>query len=324
MSGAEAELQAAAGVDGIPIELWDLPVAQLETRADAVTASTATTGVNLDPIFPAVFAPSIAPILGVAMPNVASGTYASATISTSLSASPKAAGAAQESTAASFAVTSSTPKRISTRLSVRVEDIAAVGATNFEAILRENASLVLLSDALDNQMINGDGEAPNLNGFIKRLTDAANPSAIETFDSFALASASGIDGLWAVTLNQIKILCGPATARKAATTFQTAGGNNATYKGEQSALSYAANNTGGMITNSRMPAAASNIQTGILYRMGRPGMTTATCAHWGQIGIDDIYTGSASGERHFSLHVLIGDVIVVQPAAYSEVRFKVA
>ena len=73
-----------------------------------------------------------------------------------------------------------------------------------------------------------------------------------------------------------------------------------------------------------MPAAASNIQTGILYRMGRPGMTTVTCAHWGQIGIDDIYTGSASGERHFSLHAIIGDVIMVQPAAYSEVRFKVA
>ena len=40
--------------------------------------------------------------------------------------------------------------------------------------------------------------------------------------------------------------------------------------------------------------------------------------------IDDIYTGSASGERYFTMHVLLGDVIVVQPDAYAQVAFKLA
>ena len=39
--------------------------------------------------------------------------------------------------AATFAVTSATPKRISGRLSIQIEDIAAVGAENFESALRQ-------------------------------------------------------------------------------------------------------------------------------------------------------------------------------------------
>ena len=125
VDGAEAELQSAAGVgSGVPIELWDVPT---ETRADAATGAPGTVGVNLDRIRPAVFANSIAPRLGIEMPRVASGTYASATITTSLSARSHAAGHASESTAAAFTVTSVTPKRISARLGIRLEDVAAVG-----------------------------------------------------------------------------------------------------------------------------------------------------------------------------------------------------
>ncbi len=68
--GAEAELQAAAGVSGhgIPLELWDVPIERRhgedgrETRA--ITPAPGTVGVNLDPIRPAVFANAIAPSLG--------------------------------------------------------------------------------------------------------------------------------------------------------------------------------------------------------------------------------------------------------------------
>ena len=67
VQGAEAELMEAAGVDGIPLELWDTRES-LEARAQrqngvehrVLTPAPGTTGVNLDPIQPAVFAPSIA------------------------------------------------------------------------------------------------------------------------------------------------------------------------------------------------------------------------------------------------------------------------
>ena len=140
VDGAEAELCAAAGVQGIPLELWDLPA---PTEQRAATGAPGTVGVNLDAIRPAVFANSIAPRLGIEMPRVMSGTYASATIADSTSAGARTKGADAAATAATFTVTSVTPKSISARLSLQIEDIAAVGQANFEPILRENLSLKL-------------------------------------------------------------------------------------------------------------------------------------------------------------------------------------
>ncbi len=331
VSGPEAELRSAAGItDGIPIEIWDVPPPTEQRQTDAVTNAPGTTGINLDRIRPAVFANSIAPRLGIEMPRVESGSYASATITTSLSATAIAKATKKDATAASFAVTTATPKRISARLAIAVEDVAAIGQANFESILRENLSLVL-SDALDNQAINGTGTAPNLAGIFSRLTDPAATTAVVDFDGFASAHAGGIDGLWASGLKDVSIVCGPATMALAARTFQSA----ASYKGEMSAAAYAARETGGLWTNSRMPDAATfmsvdNVQQAVLYRKGRSMMggagmmRTAICPHWNSIGIDDIYSGSGSGERFFTLHVLLGDVIIVQPAAYSQIAFQIA
>ena len=322
IEGAEAELRSAAGVTGIPLELWDVPK-PIEERA--ATLAPGTTGVNLDRIRPAVFAASIAPRLGIEMPRVMSGTYASATIESSLSAGAQAKGAEAAATAATFAVTAVTPKRISARLSIQIEDVAAVGQANFESSLRENLSLVL-SDELDDQAINGDGMAPNLTGIFARLADPAAPGAVVDFDAFAAAHAAAIDGLWSNTLKDVAIVCGPATMALSARTFQTA----ASYKGEMSAAAYAMANTGGWWTNRRMPDAVSDVQAALVYRKGRSmmggagAMRTAVCPHWNEVSIDDIYSDSASGTRHFTMHVLLGDVILVQPAAYAQVAFQLA
>ena len=104
-------------------------------------------------IRPAIFAPSIAPRLGIEMPRVGSGTYASATINQSVTAGAKAKSGDAPATAATFNVTTATPKRVSARLELTLEDIAAVGQENFEAALRENISLAL-SDELSTQSSN--------------------------------------------------------------------------------------------------------------------------------------------------------------------------
>ena len=145
-TGPEHELSAAAGVQGIPIELWDVHEQraaddQRETRA--VTPAPGTVGVNLDPIRPAVFANSIAPRLGIDMPRVASGTFATGTISTSQTASARSKGAAQVASAGAIRVQTATPKSVSARLELLIEDVAAVGVDNFEAVLRENMSMAL-------------------------------------------------------------------------------------------------------------------------------------------------------------------------------------
>ena len=96
-------------------------------------------------------------------------------------------------------------------------------------------------------------------------------------------------------------------------------------RGDVSFATYAENNLGDWWTSSRMPDMSnSNIEVGLLHRMGHTGQRRAVMPHWGEIGITDIYSGAASGEVAFTLHALVGDVIVIQPAAFAEVRFKVA
>ena len=321
-------------MQGIPLELWDVPVPAEQRSAEqrAITPAPGTVGVNLDPIRPAVFANSIAARLGIDMPRVASGTYASATIATSQSAAAKVksptAGHAAVATAGALTVTTSIPKRISARLELTLEDIAAVGQSNFEAILRQNLSLAL-SDELDDQAINGDGTAPNLKGMFNVLTDpTGSPAAgVADFDDFVDLFAGGVDGLWATMANQVGVVCNPESYRLSLKTFRDAAGQDL---GDTSFADYAMQHFGGWWTNKRMPAKDSHISQCILYRRARSamgasaGMRTAVCPHWGEVAIDDIYSGAASGVRSFTMHVLLGDVILVQPDAYAQVQIRIS
>ena len=338
VTGAAAELQQAAGVgEGIPIEAWDIArpqeQRQTEDRANITPAPATGTGVNLDPIRPAVFAPSIADKLQIAMPVVGSGTYATATITTSVTADAVAKSAEVPQTAGALTPSTTGPHRAGASLALALEDIAAIGTANFESSLRENISLVL-SDEIDDQMINGAGTDDDLTGIFKRLTDPSAPAAgVATFDTFVGAFADGIDGLWASTMSEVSIVSGPDTYKLSAKTFRDriidTGQRGGVSLGDISFADYARAHTAGWWTNKRMPAKDAHVQQAILCRKGRSMMPSPTrlavCPIWyGSIGIDDIYTGARKGERYFTFSVLLGDVILVQPDAYSQVAFRVS
>ena len=323
VSGAEAELQAAAAVDGIPMELWDVPRPEQRNGAEhrAVTPAPGVVGINLDPIRPAVFAPSIASKLMIDMPRVASGTYATGTVSSTvgsvLTADAVAKQAEVPQSAGAITVGTASPKRVGASLGLTLEDIAAIGTENFESVLRQNVSLVL-SDELDDQMINGAGQNDDLTGIFQRLDNPDAPAAaVETWTRFLAIQSGGIDGLWATELEHIAMVVGVDTYRLSAATFQ---GTDS----EESAASYLKRQGAGYWTNSRMPAAAANIQQGIVCRKGRPGMRTAVSPTWGSISIDDIYSGARKGERYFTVSAIVGDVILVQPDAYAQIAFRVS
>ena len=320
LDGAEAEYRSSMGTgDGVPLDLFehDRP-STLEYRADAATVAPATAqGENIAVLQPFVFSESIASRLGIEMPTVGSGAHTEARISAALTAGPKNKGTAQSSTAATIVGVTAKPRRIASRLSVQHEDVALFGNDSFEASLRENARAVL-GDAYDTQCINGDGSAPNVDGLINQLTDPDNPTAVATWVSLLATAASGIDGLWAKTLRAVRLTVNPATYQLASALLRGA-------EGPISAAAYLAQHAGGFETNKRMPPAASNIAHGIVYRIGRPGIRTAVHPTWGEVAIDDIYTDSDSGTRHFTLSVLVGDkVLIVQPDAYKLVKFKVS
>ena len=320
ITGAEAEFQSACKVPGIPLDLFEQD--RPEIRADAASGVPATgSGATLAPIQPFVFSQSIAPMLGIEMPSVGSGAYSEMTISTALSAAAKAKGAEQDSTAAVLTATTASPRSIRARLTLNLEDIAAIGQANFESALRENANAAL-SDALDTQAINGNGSAPNLDGLINQLTDPSNPTAVILFDTFLKSFSDSVDGLWASKMSDVAIVANVDAYKLAAATFRgtaAQGGPVVTF------ADYAAHSTGGFSTNKRMPTTDSMIARGIVYRKGRMGLRTACLPTWGSLAVDDIYSDAASGQRHFTLNVLVGSkVLVVQPDAYALVEWKIS
>ena len=325
--GAEAEHMAAVGVSqGIPLDLWqgprtvmDISGSPFELR-DSPTTAPNTTGQNLQMIQPAVFAPSIAGALSIEMPSVESGAFAELTISTSATATALAEGSAAVASPLGFQATTAKPKRISARLGTSIEAIAEIGTSSFEPRIRENISLAL-SDKFDDELLNGDGSAPRINGMFNRLADPATPaSTAVSFTNFAKTFGDGLDGLFAETLNDVVVICGPKTGQVAAQTFMGTGADPRS----PSALAYLAEHTGGLRINKRVPDPENDVQSAILHRRGRsPGVRTAVVPMWAQsIMIEDIFSGSASGLKFFTTHILVGNLIVTQAGAYSEVAFR--
>ena len=334
--GVEAEYAAAAGAPdgGIPLDLFeaDRPV---ETRADAATPhglSASEVGHGVAPIQPYVFADSIAGRLGIAMPAVGSGSHSWARVSTPLTAAPRAQGAAAESTAAALAAVTASPRRISARLSVEAEDIAAIGTSSFEPALRSNLQAAL-ADAYDGQCIAGDGVAPNVEGLLKQITVPTAPTDVADFDSWIAAYADLVDGKWARTIRDVVMVAPVAAYKLSVKTFRDTTIDKATGAavslGDTSAADYLGAHTGGWSSAARMPAPAAtgdraNIAECVARRTGR-SLLAAVHPVWGSMSIDDIYTDSASARRHVTLHVLVGDkVLIVQPDAYARASFKVA
>ena len=209
------------------------------------------------------------------------------------------------------------PKRIPARLTLSLEDVAAVGTESFEEGLRQ-ALQGQLSHSLDNQIINGDGSAPNLSGLIDQLDDPDAPATgVEDFVRWIALTAAAIDGLWATSLREIASVWPEEAYRQASAVFR---GN----QGDISISDYLMEKTAGFYANSRMPAVAANIATGIAARMGQPGITRAVVPSWGRIVVDDIYSNSGEGQRHVTVSAIVGDLLLVQADAYEQLAARVS
>lgn len=318
LDGASAEYAEAEGAGGdIPVSLFEPDPRDTGTEERATTGAPGTVGVNMAPIQPAVFAPSIAASMGIDMPSVASGTFGQARINVSLTAAAKAKGADTEATAATFAVATATPKRISAALEFVAEDVASAGVSNFEAALRENLSMALSAE-LDDQFINGDGQGNNLQGLFAAIGAATPDDKLLDFGEGVGKLADLVDGLFATEVSQVRQIVGLDTYRLASRTVTQAA------TGEVTLAEYLRRVSAGFSTNERMPAIApAKKQSGLAYRTGRSGMRTAVSPHWGRIGITDMYSGAGRAETRVIFHVLLGDVLVIQPKAYAHTQYQV-
>ena len=310
LQGAENELRSAFGLSGdheIPHELFE-PREAKEKRA-ATGAPATGTQVNEQPVQPFIYRESIAGFLGIDMPQVGGGTASHPVLTTGTPAGMKAKGAAADETEAAFTISTSTPKRVTGSFRVRVEDMALF--PQLEDSLRRDIPMSL-ANAVEEQILNGDGIAPNINGLLKRLTNPDAAMEKHTPGKYVSTIAGSLDGIHGYTLGDLRTLAGKQTYQAMASGYFASTA--------VSTASYLDTYTGGLRMSDRIPDVTSNLQAGIV-RLGMRPMCAVSVVWGGVTLIRDIFSGAASGEIVVTALQLIGDVHVLRDGSFAEVSF---
>ena len=326
LDGAEREINEHRGLSiaGNTIA-WDalLPADRpgfvggtTETRADVVTPVPASgQPINQHMILPRVFARTSAARLGVDMPTVGVGAASYPIVLTGQSPQFVSPGTSKEAAAGSIGANVLTPQRLQARFRFRIEDTALL--MGLETALRSDL-VSAIGDQLDKQLL-GEGD-PRVRGFLATaanggLADYANPSAVVTYSTAAGQAARGVDGIYAGGENECTWIVGPATYRALASLIQTTGDVSATERLRRLLMGFAC--------SANIPAPTSNVQSGILAKMGS-GAMTAVCPVWeGLRLIRDESTAAAEGEVNVTA-LALHNFRIIRPDAYVRTKLKVA
>ena len=278
LSGAEKELAEHRGLSTSGnVMPWDALLtpgrAGSELRADAVTPAPGSGNpTNQSEIIQRVFARSAVNRLGVAMPSVAVGVASYPVIGTGQSAEFVAGDGEKDAAAGEILPNALLPKRLQARVQFRIED--SMTTMGLEGALQEDLNRTL-ADGLDAQLI-GAGDA-RVRGFLATaanggLADYADPGAVATFASAAEQAARGVDGRYAGSESECAWVIGTATYVKLAALIQANDSTSATERLRRILKDFMA--------SANIPAAASDIQQGIIAKLGAESAMNAVCPVW--------------------------------------------
>lgn len=325
---ADAAIQHPQGAPILRRVFRDTRVAFLGARMQAVASG--------EPVFPVMLqtnAPGGFPIPSAIAVGEGGGPV-----------SPMAEGEAIESVAAAFAGHMVSPKRISGRYTWRMEDTAKLP---IEGILRSDLR-EMMGWQLDFQVLNG-GLAANLNYFASASSGAAwagvstsnarNFSGIRseladpsgdgdsatnlTFAEGLKIIASGIDGLFANTYGDLRLLLGTETYKRMTQTFQS--------DSARSLWEYLGSIGVGMEASGIIPDIGEAADAGVHPAHGtekkQEAIMTARGSDlvipmWeGITMIRDPYTGAAKGETALTAHML-ANVQFLREDAWKRLNFQ--
>ena len=310
LTGREAEYNVANKLTGVGTSLPWIALLSPEERAELRAATTAPSDsdVTVRSILGRVFASSAADYLGVVSPMVPVGAANFPVLTGGVvPANADDSGAADE-TAATLTPNVLDPVRLTGSYRMRREDLGKLAM--MEDSLRMDLTGAIM-EARDKGAIAGTGTAPEVVGFLATanavLTDPTNPSAESEFSDYASAKASLVDGRYAMSSDDVRIVCGKETYVHASKIYQTGSGVSALEKF-------------GARVSAHVTAPASNIQKAIASRStGR-----ALSPLWPAIElIRDIYTGANKGEVVITASAL-WNFKILDSSGYSLLEFKLA
>ena len=260
VEGKEAEARAAIFGDHdrpglVPFDML-LPrngEARTEHRADAVSpvADSAKSPGSQASVLERVFTRSIAARLMVSLPSVAVGQASYPVMTAGTSAAMVAEDAGHDAGAAAFTGHSLEPVRLSARYIFRIEDVYKM--RGLEDVLRRDLAAVM-ADSMDSQIVNGDGVAPNVNGFMTELAAPVADAAAAGWNDIVTKFSAMVDGLNAFNLSDIRTVIGGDTFQFLETLFRTGAQDNGP---RESAADYVRGKIGGYSVSSRIAAEAN-------------------------------------------------------------------
>ena len=310
VAGAEAEYAAEIGCPGaMPLDLFGEP----ETRQDAVTTGPAAeTDRNTAAILPAIFRGSVAAMLGIEMPTVAAGQAVYPQITQSVTAAPTAPATARDATKATIGVQTTVPHRITGSVVFRKEDAALLG--DLDSALVGNLRAVL-TDAFDDQIINGDGSAPNLRGLQTQLPIPGTDAAATTYAQVVQRVAAQVDGLYAETMGDLRAAMSVEAYAYLAGLFRSA--NVA-----DTALDFVTRTMGTVRANGRIKQQAqtadNGARSGVFVRRSRPVGRVAVAPVWQGVSlIRDEISGASAGTVKVTADMLVGGITFLRADAFS-------
>ena len=299
--GPEAELRSETLGDSyevgmFPIELLlpqgeaGMVAPRIEHRVDAATtvAAAALADGSQASVLARVFTRSIAARLGVSMPMVPVGAVNYPILTGGTTAAQAADGTAVDAVAGTFTGHTLEPIRLSAGYLLNVR--TGHQLRDFESVLRRDLAAVM-ADQMDQQVLNGDGTAPNVSGFLDELAPATDPTATSTYATYVEEFASLVDGINAFDLPDLRGIVGGETFAHMMATYR---GNNDNVTSWEKLRQL----TGGMSVSSRIPVAtgATKDQTNLTALASYPGRNAVAPIWRGMQLIRDPYTMASSGQ----------------------------
>ena len=306
LEGREREFNDANKLFGVGTQLPWAALLSPEARAEMRAATTAPDvgGTNSRSILGRVFAQSAADFLGVVSPMVPTGSANFPVLSGGVVPANTAAAGAADETAAVLTANVLDPIRLPAAYRMQYESIQKLAMME-DALRLDLAGAI--EEARDKAIITGDGTAPNVEGFLAALTDPTNPTAVAGFADYASARASLVDGKYAMSEDDIRLVVGKDTYRHAAGIFQTGSGVSALDRLKAR-------------VSAHVTAPASNIQRAIAaMSQGR-----AVSPMWPSIGlIRDPFSGASKGEIVLTATALF-NFKILDESGFSLLEFKLA
>ena len=294
---------------------------EIEVRTEtAITAPTTGNPQTQNEILARVFKRSATSFLNVSMPSVPAGTASYPVFATGADASMAIKGAAVDADAATFTSNIISPTRLSAAYLWSVED--TVATRGLEEALRSDLSMVM-SDEMDDQILNGNGTAPNIAGFLGGGSDGLSiPADIvaagavsnnATYSDFRKLYVNNVDGRYANAASEIRAVVSPGLYAYADGVFRS-------NESEDTGLMAAQRIGGGFRVCAHVPAKANKNEIALWHR----GSARAAVAPvWQGIRlIRDEITQANKGRVRLTAIALFG-FRIIRKAQYGTTKMKV-